>query len=341
VAARTTSRTAVLLLTLAAALFVVTRVEAQVAPPQGGPQVAPPQGGPPSGGDAPPAGTNPENVQATQDARQHFRAGMEHYLARRFREAIQAFSLAAELVPSADLWFNIARSHEQLNEPALAAEFYQRYLRDRVDPPDREQIQRQIVALQERAEAERAARRTRPTTGTLRVEASVAGSEVRVDDRPIGRAPIALPLSLSPGRHQVAVVRAGYIPFRSEVQIEAGVPTSAYADQVRATEYRAIRGARIWTWIVGGLGVASLGTSIGFGDVASGRQSDGDLDGARRGATISDIFLGTAIVLAVGATLLYFVEGRAVGTERVSDGQPGAAPAATAPTASVPRPTAF
>ena len=303
-------------------------------------QAPPPQTPPP--GDTTVGTTNPENVQATQDARQHFRAGMEHYQARRFREAIQSFALAAELVPSADLWFNIARSHEQLNEPALAAEYYQRYLRDRVDPPDREQIQTQITALLERAEADRAARRSRPTTGTLRVEASVAGSEVRVDDRAAGRSPIALPMSLTPGAHQVAVVREGYIPFRSEVQIEAGVPTSAYADQVRATEYRAIRGTRIWTWVVGGLAVVSLGAGIGVGIVANGKQSDGDLSGARSTATVSDLLVAGSLVLAVAAVLLYFVEGRAVGTERVSDGPTVTTPPpASAPTASVPRPVAF
>jgi hypothetical protein len=340
VAARFSSRTAVLLVALAAGLLVAARADAQTGPAPG-----PPAPGTPTPGTPPPAGAaNPENVQATQDARAHFRAGMEHYQARRFREAIQSFGLAAQLVPSADLWFNIARSYEQLNEPALAAEHYQRYLRDRVDPPDRAEIEQQISALQERAEADRAARRTRPTTGTLRVEASVAGSEVRIDDRVIGRAPIALPLSLVPGRHTVSVAREGYVPFRSEVQIAAGVPTAAYADQVRATEYRAIRGARIWTWVVGGLGVAALGTAVGIGVVASGQASDGDMPTARRTATVSDIFLGSAIVLAVGATLLYFVEGRAVGTERVSGGDPAGAPSApalTAPTASTPRPMAF
>ncbi len=333
-AARSFPRTALALVVVGALLCLAARVDAQVAPGQDAP---PTPGGPPA------ATGNPENVQATQDARQHFRAGMEHYQARRFREAIQSFALAAQLVPSADLWFNIARSHEQLNEPALAAEYYQRYLRDRVDPPDRAEIEQQIAALQERAEAERAARRTRPTTGTLRVEASVAGSEVRVDDHAAGRAPIALPISLLPGRHRVAVVREGYVPFRSEVQIDAGVVTAAYADQTRATEYRAIRGPRIWTWVVGGLGVAALGTSVGFGVVASGQQSDGRLARARDTATVSDVFLGSSLALLVGATLLYFVEGRAVGTERVSGAGPASArtTATNDASAGVLRPTAF
>src|SRR5690606_9604956 len=62
---------------------------------------------------APETGASPENLEATQRAREHFMAGVEHFSAHRYREAIRAFSLAAQLVPSADLWFNIARAHEE------------------------------------------------------------------------------------------------------------------------------------------------------------------------------------------------------------------------------------
>ena len=263
------------------------------------------------------AAPSPENAAAAQDARRHFMDGMAHYAARRFREAIRAFEFAAERVPSADLWFNIARAHEQLDEHERAADFYRRYLRDRVDPPDRNAVERRIALLDERIEAERASRRARPTTGTLRVEASLPGAEVHVDGRSLGPTPLAAPLVLAPGPHTLEITRSGALPFRSEVRVEAGVTTSAYAELASATEYRALRGTPVWAWIVGGIGAASLGTSLGFGIVAAGRQSDGDRDGARRSALVSDVFLGGGLVLAAGAALLYVLEGRSVGTERV------------------------
>jgi hypothetical protein len=296
--------------------------------------IAPPAATAASSVPAPAAGTpSPENAAAAQQARRHFTEGIAHYAARRFRDAIHAFELAAELVPSADLWFNIARAHEQLDDHALAADFYRRYLRDRVDPPDREAVERRIALLDERAEAQRAAHRARPTTGTLRVEASLAGADVEIDARSVGRTPLPAPLALTPGPHSLQISRSGSLPFRAEVRVDAGVTTSAYADLLPATAYRALRGTPVWAWVVGGLGVASLGTSLGFGIAAFGHQGDGDLDAARRSALVSDVFLGGGLALALGATLLYLLEGRSVGTERVSAAPDAPTVGQTTPTA--------
>jgi tetratricopeptide (TPR) repeat protein len=262
-------------------------------------------------------GAAPENIEATRRARELFQQGMEHFEARRFREAIRSFNMASEQVPSADLWFNVARAHEELSEYEPAIEHYRRYLRDRVDPPDRESIEQHIAALTERAEAARQARRRAPTTGTLRVTTNREGADVSVDDRGVGEAPLAAPLTLPPGRHRLSVRRDGYMPFEAEVDVQAGVTTAAYADLQPATEYRSTRGGRLFTWIAGGLSVAALGTSIYFGAKAARRQNDMDYDGATDAAEVSDWLLGGAIVLAVGAVVLYFVEGSSVGTERV------------------------
>ena len=266
---------------------------------------------------------------------------MEQFEARNFREAIHAFQLAASLVPSADLWFNIARAYEELNdEPSLrqAVEFYQRYLRDRVDPPDRAQVEAKIASLQERAEAARQARLSRPTTGTLRVSSSVEGAAVRVGEEDLGTTPVAAPVTLPEGTHRVEVAQEGYIPFRGDVRVAPGVASAAYADLSPATQYRAVRGKRIFTWIVGGLAVAGIATSIGLGARARsftrGSPTDEDYDDARDLSAISDYVLGASMALAVGAIILYFVEGRAIGTERIGPEEAGE-------TAATPMPSAF
>lgn len=262
----------------------------------------------------------PEDLAATREARAHFQAGVEHFSAHRYREAIRAFSLAAQQVPSADLWFNIARAHEELSEYDEATDYYQRYLRDRVDPPDRARVEAHIVDLQARAEAQREARRTAPTTGTLRLSVNREGATVELDGEDAGDAP--WPRELAPGRHTLDVDREGYIPFRSEVTIEAGVPTAAYADLTPETRYRSIQGERIFTWIAWGLGAAALGVSIGLGIEAGSRQDD--LPSARTWAAYSDGLLGAAIGLGVVGLILWFVEGRSVGTERVTVDDEGA-----------------
>lgn len=270
----------------------------------------------------PPTGPTPENAQTNHDAREHFMQGMQLYQQRDFRGAIREFEVAADLVPSADLWFNIARAHEQLGESGQAADYYGRYLRDRVDPPDRVAVTTHIAELREAAEREQAERiaRNRPTTGTLRIETSVPGSEVRIDGRSVGRSPIAVPLSLAPGEHQLNVLHDSRIPFLARVSIDAGVTTGAYADQRPLTQYRAVSGSRIWTWVVGGLGVAALGAAIVLGVIAA---SQGTATPEARQSSLdwsigSDIALAGGLLAAISAVLLYFVEGRSISTERVS-----------------------
>lgn len=262
-------------------------------------------------------GTHPENVEATREARTHFMRGLEHFREHRYREAIQSFRLAMQLVPSADLHYNIARAHEELAQYDAAIEHYQSYLRDRVDPPDRERIEAHIERLREQAEAARQREREQPSTGTLRLTANRSGATIALDGDEVGTSPWEETRELSAGRHSLTLTRDGFVPFRSEVSVEAGVPTAAYADLVPETRYRAIHADRIFTWIVWGLGVAALGTAIGLGVEASSRQ-DTDLDDARTWAAYSDVFLGSAVGLGIVGLILWFVEGRTVGTERIT-----------------------
>ena len=257
-----------------------------------------------------------QDADAAQRARLEFEAGMAHFQARRFRDAIHSFQVVAELVPSADLWFNIARAHEELGEWDLAIEHYRRYLRDRVDPPDRAQIEQHITLLTERAEAARTARATAPTSGSLSVRVDVEGATVRLDERDVGTSPLADELTLDAGSHELLVTREGYLPFRSQIGVEAGLRTAAYIDLQPETRFRAIAGDRIFTWVAFVLAGGALGTSIGLGVEAGSRQ--GDLASAREWGGYSDALLGAAIGLGALGLVLWFVEGRAVGTETIT-----------------------
>jgi tetratricopeptide (TPR) repeat protein len=257
----------------------------------------------------------PENADATREARELFLAGAEHFEARRFREAIRAFTAAAQRVPSADLWYNVARAHEELSEYEEAIEHYQRYLRDRVDPPDREQVTAHLALLRERADAARAARRSSPTEGTLRLNVDRDAARVQLDGQDAGASPWEGPRELSAGRHQLAIEREGFVPFRAAVTLEPGMTTAAYAQLAPETRFRVLQSDRVFTWVAWALGAVSLGTSIGLGVEASSRTAN--LPDAREWAAVSDAFLGGAIGLGVVGLVLWFVEGRNVGTERL------------------------
>lgn len=276
------------------------------------------QEGEASSGDAsaPAAAPQPENLEGARRARRHFLAGLEHFEAHRYRDAIQSFQLAAQLVPSADLWFNIARGHEELSEYEPAIEYYQRYLRDRVDPPDRDRVEAHIEQLRRRASEDRERQRLRPTTGLLRLAANRDGAEVRLNGQAVDPTPWEEPRELEHGRHQLSVVRSGYLPFRSEVSVEPGVTTAAYADLVPETRYRAVQDDRIFTWIAWGLGAAAIGTSIGLGVEAVSNWGN-DLGSAATWAAYSDGLLAAGIGMGVLGLVLWFVEGRTVRTERI------------------------
>ncbi len=269
-----------------------------------------------------PATGTPENADASRQAREHFMLGQQHFDAGRFEEAVAAFEQAAALVPSADLWYNIARAHEELRHYEQAVEYYRRYLRDRVDPPDRARIEEHITRLEAEAEARRLAEHAAPTTGTLEIRVDQAGADVSVDGTSVGVSPLSVPLTLDPGLHALSVDLDGYIPFRSEVRLSAGLAALATVQLQPLTSYRSVRGRRLFTWIVGAFAVAAMGTSLGLGIRAQRLENQGRLADARDFARYSDIMLGSGIVLGVGSITLYFVEGRAVSTERVSGPQP-------------------
>lgn len=258
-----------------------------------------------------------QDAETARRARQEFEAGLAHFRAHRFREAIHSFQVAAQLVPSADLWFNIARAHEELAEWDRAIDYYRRYLRDRVDPPDRAQVERHIAELEERAEAARAARVNAPTTGSLVVNTDVSGATVELDGREVGTTPLRDTLTLEPGRHSLRVIREGYVPVRADVQVEAGLRTAAYLDFRPETRYRAVVNDRILTWVAWGVAAASLGVSVGLGVEAASRQGT-DLASAREWGSYSDALLGAAIGFGTLGLVLWFVEGHSVGTEVIT-----------------------
>jgi tetratricopeptide (TPR) repeat protein len=248
-------------------------------------------------------------------ARRHFELGTAAFEARDYRTALRELESAVQLVPSAELWFDIARAHEELGEHAAARSAYERYLRDRVDVKDEAEVRARIerlAQLEARAAAEQAQReasREQRELGSLTVHVSQPGALVSLDGRSLGRAPIDDPLSLAPGRYRLDVVAPDRVPSRSEVDVSAGMLTAAYADLAPLTRDRPAARSRVATWIA--LALAG-GAAIGFGAFTAASISDehdGDRAGARRWGQRADLALGGAVLCALSATLLYFVEG--------------------------------
>lgn len=307
----------VLVALLAALSTPLSAVRAQEATP------TPPADAPHGAGET----VGEQGVESTRRAREEFRLGVEHYQAGRYVEAIHSFQVAASLIPSADLWFNIASAYEQLartrgeiSDWEQAIVHYRRYLTEQVDPPDRAAVEANIAVLTERLEAARAAQTVTATHGTLRVRSEVEGATIEVDGAEVGRTPIERDLDLEPGRHRVEATREGYLPYLAEVSLEIGVPVTTRIELVPARTHRAIVQSPVFAWVAWGLAAASLATSVGLGVHAASlvpTTFDPSFDqyaNARTWGAVSDGMLAATAGLTAIGIALFFIEGRAVGT---------------------------
>lgn len=308
--------------------------DARDAPPQASATAATPT-------EATPTETTPERgAESARRAREEFRLGVEHYQAGRYVEAIHSFQVAASLIPSADLWFNIASAYEQLSRSRAelsdyeqAIGHYRRYLTERVDPPDRAAVEGSIAVLTERLEAARAAQTIATTQGTLRLHSEFEGATVRVDDEVVGQTPLDRDLPLAPGRHRVEATREHYLPYLAEVGVELGVTTTTRIHLEPAQSHRALVQSPVFAWVAWGLAGAALAGAVGVGvhaaSLAPAQFDPGMFDPghdpyaeSRTWGAISDGLLAASVGLTTVGIALFFFEGRAVGTVTERGGVP-------------------
>ncbi|MDO9018835.1 MAG: hypothetical protein Q8S73_22520 [Deltaproteobacteria bacterium] len=243
------------------------------------------------------------------EAQRHIAAGLQQFRQRDYSAAIHEFELANAAVPTPELWFNMARAREMLLDYRGAVDDLRRYLRDKVDPPDRAEVERHITELERLDEIRRAALARQAVGQTLRVavEGDVVATRVVLDGRPQRAAALASPASIAEGTHRVEVLRPGMQPWVAQVRVRAGESAAVFSNPARSTVYRTRPAPHIASAVLGGLGLVSLGVSGYFAIRAAGEDCNGcsaQWDAADR----SDILLGTGALLAVGAAVAFFVE---------------------------------
>jgi hypothetical protein len=249
------------------------------------------------------------------EARDHFRLGMQLYDARNFREALREFELVDRLAPSAELWFNIGRAHEELGEYDRAARALERYLRDRVDASDAADVRARIKELDSLATRQRERAQSAPDNGSLRIHGRTAGARVLLDGQRIRADLLEEPLLLASGSHQLDVIEPSYIPLHAQIAIEPGLLTAAYVDLTPATRARTQPSSHAFTWTLLGLSAAGAITSGVLAALAISEQHGGDVSRAEAWALRTDVALAGTAVCALAAVLLYYIEGRSARTE--------------------------
>lgn len=242
-------------------------------------------------------------MEARTEAKARFTQATVDFEAGRYREALRGFEHAARQVPSAELWFNIGRAHEELGELEAALKAFQLYLRDSVDPPDRVEVEARLARLREALEAQTAAFAAATSAALLRIVAEPQGARVFLDDASIGTAPISRWLSLAPGGYSLRVEHPGRVPAVARLELERGVVTVAEAVLVRQRAAPPAGSRRLWTWVALGVAGACLGASGGL--ALAHALGDGD----RTLAAGRDALLGTGLAAGMLGALLYMIEG--------------------------------
>jgi hypothetical protein len=294
-------------------------------------------------GTAPTGGTS-----SAQTSQQFLRCALDQFRRQDYRRAIHFFELAHRTAPSADLVYNIARSHELMSEYEEAATAYERYLRDKVNAPDRAEVEERIRTLRDLARRRREAARQQDGRALLTIRVDVPGANVALDDRSVGASPLAPGLQVTPGSHVLRVERDGYQLWQGTIRARPGETGQADVTLAEATRFRTQPAPHVASYVLGGLGIAALGTGIALGAVAMGRPpqllcpagnpmcdptlstgttvphvtsydcSRGELTCERNGLLLgSTLAISGAVALATGAVIAWFIESGSGRTERV------------------------
>lgn len=259
------------------------------------------------------------------EAKAQFQQGVELYKAGEHEQAAIAFERAYELKPNYKILYNIGQARNELRRYAQALGAYEQYLSDgggEIDQKRKDEVLGEI-------------KRLKTLVGFVRVEADRDGLTVFVDGHKQGPTPLAAPVPLDLGEHEV-IIKDGTDEVHSEVIKVAGGKTGVVTVGEPAGTHEATPlpagttdsqpddgPKRAWTWVALGVGVAAgIGAGV-TGGITLSRADDlksdcpdntcpsdkkSDLDSAK---TLGNVSTALTVVAAVGiaaGVALFFIE---------------------------------
>ncbi|XYI00433.1 PEGA domain-containing protein [Sorangium sp. So ce1128] len=172
-----------------------------------------------------------ESDALTDKARQLFEDGVKAAKAGKWDDAHAAFLAAWVLKPHYQIASNLGVASLRVGKPRDAAEYLTLYLREAP-----------ATKVQERQRAEASLQEARAQVAAVTVRVAPDGAEVTVDGTSVGRAPLADPVFLEPGRHDVGAKLDGYVPQAQPVAATAGGTEAVVLELKRAPALDAERG---------------------------------------------------------------------------------------------------
>lgn len=211
-------------------------------------------------------------------ARSEFEAGRRSFEAGAYREALEHFQEAYRLAPHPNVRVNIANCYDQLDRPIEALFHFEHYLSEAERPP-----------AAQRREVESAIQRLRTRVGAISLQITPDGAQITIDGTETRRAPVAEPVRVTAGPHEVVIELEGYVTERQTVVVQGG-GSARVAIRLRRTET-----------------VASAGTGTGTGTAVTASTGTGAGTGSGTGtgtgsATGSGTGTGTGSATGTGST---------------------------------------
>jgi hypothetical protein len=222
-------------------------------------------------------------------ARDLWYRGVDAFRAGNYEEARRAFAECYQIMPKSDVLRNLSISEIQSGHYVSAARHLKQLLSSPGDLPSnvREEANNRLA----QAEAQ---------IGQLKIGVDIAGAEISIDGKVIGRSPLESSWYIEPGQHEIIVSKAGYPVESRQVFALAGVaiPIDVSLETLRreqaadakaaelmgtsegqsqlARETGISTGSTVLLATTGTLAAASLAAGIYFTVSANGHDSDAE-----------------------------------------------------------------
>jgi len=278
----------------------------------------------PAAAEAQPA---PPSEAAKGEAMRNYEAGSKAFADKRYKDAIDLFLEADEVVRNADLAFNTSLAYEAMGDVSSALRWAREYLRRAPSAEDRAALEKRIAGYEKKLQDK--------GVQQLTILSTPAGATVLIDGRPLGVTPWTG--DLRPGSHAVVLTLAGHVEAKTVFELRpdrAGeraldlTPTPASTPGPVAPPVGPMRPETgsvdpvVKRGLLGGgiaalaLGAAGVGAAVGLELLRAGAEEDAlttavqvdsaalldDMESYQRGARVA-VGLGAGF-MAVGAALI-------------------------------------
>jgi tetratricopeptide (TPR) repeat protein len=248
-----------------------------------------------------------------EQSRSYFQRGVQLFESRDYNAALTEFQRVYDAMAGHEKRYyvldNIGMCHEKMFHYDLAIQYYERYLKEGGE------------AAEDRASVVGIVHALKALLGTLEIHSN-APAEVWIDNRLVGNVSGKSPgrILVPGGQHALELRQKGYQEVKRAVQVASQDTLVLRVVLEPALVSQGLTPAYFFLALGGTLAAAGVGAGFGiaakadqnaaverarqYGDIVN---SEADRDAIRRKARVADVLYGSAALLAVGTSVLFFL----------------------------------